>query len=102
MALSSPSTGPPMKTDSRPLAITCPLLPRCPNTLSRCSQTWELADSCKLLCPSFQFPVKCHSLFVGIISIATDVFFRCKNFTWSSFECTVLQARVNEVLFNDH
>jgi hypothetical protein len=49
MVSSSPSTGPPMKTVSRPPVTTSPLLPPCPSTSSRCSPTWRPPVSCKRL-----------------------------------------------------
>ena len=38
----TPSTGLLMRTDSSPLVLTCPLLPPCPSTSSRCWLTWGL------------------------------------------------------------
>merc|ERR1712137_507605 len=39
IARDTPSPGWPMRTDSRPREIICPLLPLCPSTSSRCSTT---------------------------------------------------------------
>ena len=45
--LPSPSTGLPMRTDSRPLVTISLLLPRCPSTSSSCSLTSRLLALCK-------------------------------------------------------
>jgi len=48
MEQSSLPTGLPMRADSELPALTCPLLPRCPITSSRCWLTCALLVSCKL------------------------------------------------------
>ena len=67
MASSSPSIGWQMKMDSRLLVtISQPHHP-CPNTSSRCSQTWKRPEFCKQYIQTTSFSLSFNRMYINVI-----------------------------------